>query len=66
MSKPVHFKLTIEIRCQQQLDVVGMVKVVNGLHGNTAMFKFRVSIIPNVILSISNTSLLDLSWHFTL
>lgn len=52
MSKPVHFKLTIEIGCQQQVDVDGMVKVVNGLLGSKAMFKFRVSILPKVILYI--------------
>ncbi|CAG2258064.1 unnamed protein product [Mytilus edulis] len=49
MSKPVHFKLTIEIGCQQQVDVDGMVKVVNGLLGSKAMFKFRVVGEPKIL-----------------
>ncbi|VDI43771.1 Hypothetical predicted protein [Mytilus galloprovincialis] len=49
MSKPAHFLLTIEIGCQQKVDVEGMVQVVNGLLGNKAMFKFRVVGEPKIL-----------------
>ncbi|XP_076095487.1 uncharacterized protein LOC143066450 [Mytilus galloprovincialis] len=49
MSKPAHFLLTIEIGCQQKVDVEGMVQEVNGLLGNKAMFKFRVVGEPKIL-----------------